>query len=90
MSARTLIPHTQYRYVELIQKKEKSCGEEGRGSCGRERAREIVMGAGNITKSDVVVLEVLIKVSASLSLVGSLFIIISYIFVKVSLLHCSY
>ena len=50
------------------------------------------MGAGNITKSDVVVLEVLIKVSASLSLVGSLFIIMSYIFFKVSLdlLHCSY
>ena len=44
-------------------------------------------GPGNITTSDVVVLEVLIKVSASLSLVGSLFIIVSYIFFKVSLLR---
>ena len=43
------------------------------------------MGAlGNINQSDVVVLGVLIKVSASLSLVGSLFIIVSYIFFKVS------
>ena len=44
-------------------------------------------GPGNITTSDAVVLEVLIKVSASLSVVGSLFIIVSYIFFKVSLLR---
>ena len=50
----------------------------------RREDRNTMGGPGNITTSDAVVLEVLIKVSASLSLVGSLFIIVSYILFKVS------